>query len=119
MFEHRYNNSTQNKNFRQKLRNQSSPPEKRLWIYLKNNQTGYKFRRQHGIEKYILDFYCPSKRLAIEIDGKTHDNEFSYGYDEHRTQILQAKGINVLRFSNREIMNNLEGVLQEIRKHLD
>ena len=115
----RYNNIIKTKAYRKQLRNHLTPPEARLWIYIKGSQSGYKFRRQHAIKNFILDFYCPEKKLAVEVDGATHDNPKNYDYDLKRTNFLNSKGIKILRFLNKEIMNNLEGALAEIKKHLN
>ena len=118
-FSRRYNNLRNVGDRRRQLRGNASPPEKRLWRHLRGSQLqNTKFRRQHSIGSYILDFYCPAKRLAIEIDGGTHDNPTAYIYDIRRTSYLENFGIVVLRFSNYDVMNNLEGVLMEINKYI-
>jgi len=104
---------------RKELRRHLTPAEARLWNYLKNNQLGFKFRRQHSFDYYILDFYCPKKHLCIELDGSPHDTEQGYVKDQKRTEYLQSKGMTVLRFENKEVIKNLEGVLAEIKKHLN
>ncbi len=114
----RLNNLIGLKNKRKELRKHLTPAEARLWDQLKNSQLGFKFRRQHSVGYYILDFYCPSKMLAIELDGSPHDTEQGYAKDEKRTEYLQSKGIKVIRFENKDVMKNLEGVLAETRKHL-
>ena len=78
-----------------------------------------RFFRQYGVNIYVLDFYCPSKRLAIEIDGGQHAEEIHCKHDTRRTEYLQAKDIQVLRFWNNEVMQNLEGVWHKIRDELD
>ncbi len=110
------NNKSESLSYRRKLRNEPTPQEIMLWARLKNNGTGFKFRRQHGIGKYILDFYCPSKKLAIEIDGSQHqDNE---NYDRMRDDLVSNFGIKTLRFWNNEINTNIEGVLMKIGEEL-
>ncbi len=99
---------------RRGLRREATPQEIILWSRLRNNQLGYKFRRQHSIEKYILDFYCPVKKLAIEIDGSQHFFEKSLEYDLTRTNNLSVFGIKVLRFTNADINLNIEGVMLKI-----
>lgn len=97
---------------RQDLRNNCTDAESQLWQKLKGTQLGVKFRRQHGIGDYIVDFYCPAKKLVIELDGSQHmENQ---EYDAIRTNFLNAQGIKVLRFWNNEVMANMEGVLQTI-----
>ncbi|KAA3602043.1 MAG: endonuclease domain-containing protein [Calditrichaeota bacterium] len=110
------NNKKYLKEARRELRNNSTQAEKRLWIYLKNSQLeGRKFRRQHSFGSFILDFYCPSEKLAIELDGKIHFNEENFTYDQQRTKILNSYGIKVLRFENKMIFENLQGVLEKIK----
>lgn len=79
---------------------------------------GYKFRRQYGFLNYILDFYCVSAKLAIEIDGDSHYNSVAQEYDNVRTEVLEKAGISVLRFTNLDINTNTEGVLTVIASHL-
>jgi len=114
----RLNNLIGLKNNRKELRKNLTPAEAKLWNYIKNNQLGFKFRRQHSFEYYILDFYCPQKMLAIELDGSPHDTEEGYAKDKSRDEDLLNKGINVLRFENKDVIKNLDGVLAEIKKHL-
>lgn len=75
---------------------------------------GYRFRRQYGIGPYILDFCCPAVGLAIELDGAVHDSPAAQQYDAARTDALAAAGLRVLRFENRRVFEDLEGVLAEI-----
>ena len=104
--------------FRQELRNHLTPAEAKLWTLLKQSQlAGRKFRRQHGVGFYILDFYCPSERLAIELDGAVHDTESAQEYDCERDLFLNYYGIKVLRFENKFVFQQTEAVLTEIRKH--
>ncbi|WP_264175497.1 endonuclease domain-containing protein [Allosphingosinicella flava] len=94
------------------MRRAPTEPEQRLWLALRAGRlTGAKFRRQVVIGPYIADFACrlPSQ-LVIEIDGNTHADQAAY--DQARTQYLEAQGYCVLRFTNADIMTNLEGVLQ-------
>lgn len=94
------------------LRSSMTDAEKLLWQSLRGKQlNGFRFRKQHPIERYVLDFYCPSARLAIEVDGKQHSTPEGQAKDAERTAWLEGQGIRVLRFSNREILTNLEGVL--------
>ena len=104
------------KPFRRTLRAQLTPAETRLWKYLQGGQLGgRKFRRQHSIGPYVVDFYCPAERLAIEVDGAAHDSEAAWKRDEARTSYLQARYVRVLRFENREVMENPEGVMAAIK----
>ena len=91
--------------------------EKVLWKYLSNKgMCGFKFRRQFPIDRFILDFYCPAKRLAIEIDGGIHHNQREY--DRIRQEIIEDKGINFLRFKNQDVMKNLNFVLKSIKRKI-
>ncbi len=96
------------------LRHHMTPAEKCLWEALRRNQLdGFHFRRQQVIDGYIVDFYCHAKGLIVEVDGPIHDQQIEY--DAERTDALIARGLRVLRFRNEEIMQNLEGVLDQIR----
>ena len=103
------------KKVRRTLRKSATPQEVILWSRLRNNQLGYKFRRQRSIGKYIVDFYCSPKRLIIEIDGSQHIDNVR---DLERTEYLQKLGFKVLRFWDNEVNNNLEGVLLKIIEDL-
>jgi very-short-patch-repair endonuclease len=103
---------------RKELRSNLTPAEAKLWESIQNSQLdGHKFRRQHSIGNYILDFYCPSIKLAIELDGQVHQHYAAEHADMERDQTLQSLGIIVLRFENKDVFENLEAVLQELRKH--
>ena len=92
-----------------------TPAEEMLWKTLKGKQLGgYKFRRQHPISNYILDFYCHVAKLAIEIDGDYHLSEEQKQYDTNRTADLLDLGIREIRFTNSEIFHNIEKVLEDI-----
>jgi very-short-patch-repair endonuclease len=109
-----YNNPNK-KNFRRGLRSNSTDAERKIWSILRNKQiNGLKFYRQYGVGKYILDFYCPSIRLGIEIDGGQHNEEKNISCDNERTLYLKQNNIKVLRFWNNEILNNIEGVWEKI-----
>ena len=85
---------------------------------LKDKQLdGLKYRRQHSIGPYILDFFCPEISLAIELDGNTHIDPESVEYDTHRTEYLNYYGIKVIRFTNTEVFKNIHHVLKEIKTH--
>lgn len=91
-------------------------PERILWSRLRGKQlNGHKFRRQYGVGEYILDFYCVTARLAIELDGDTHYVDGGQDRDRIRDAFLRKAGIKVLRFTNREIRENMDGVLQTIQ----
>ena len=105
------------KSRRKGLRSAMTPAEIRLWQALKHRQlNGLKFRRQPSIGPFIADFYCPAAKLVIELDGSAHDSESAQQQDAERTAYLVSLGLRVVRFENREVMANLEGVLCEIRR---
>ncbi|MGK7952537.1 MAG: endonuclease domain-containing protein [Xenococcaceae cyanobacterium] len=98
-----------------KLRNNLTPAEAILWSALRNKQLeGLRFRCQHPVGNFILDFYCSSLKLVIEVDGEIHTRQIDY--DNARTAKLSEYGYTVLRFSNEEIMNDLPQVLTEIKR---
>ncbi len=99
------------------LRKNQTPQEVLLWARLRRNQLGFKFKRQHSIGPYILDFYCPDKKIAVELDGSQHlDNK---EYDQERDNYLLGLEIKTLRFWNNEVNANIDGVLQKISSELD
>lgn len=97
---------------RKQLRNRATEAEKILWSCLKKNILKHKFIRQYSVEGYVVDFYCPDKRLAIELDGEQHKS--SVEYDSYRTKLLNAWGIKLIRFWNWEVKDNLTKVLKKI-----
>lgn len=112
------NNLPYLKTFRKELRNNLTPAEAKLWTLLKGKQmNGRKFRRQHSVGNYILDFYCPSERIAIELDGQGHFEVSQAEYDYERDLFLEAFGIRVLRFENKWVWNNPDGLLEEVKSY--
>jgi very-short-patch-repair endonuclease len=100
-----------------KMRNNLTPSEKIVWNEIKEKKiSGYKFRKQHPVYRYILDFYCHEKKLAIEIDGDSHKERKDY--DEYRDSYVRSIGIETLRFTNEEIENNIANVIEAIKKKL-
>lgn len=98
------------------LRSNSTDAEKKLWNCLRQRQVeGYKFRRQFFIGKYIADFACVEAKLIIEADGGQHNES---AYDATRDELIQQQGYHILRFWNNDILNNMEGVLENIRQFL-
>ncbi len=98
-----------------KSRKNLTPAEARLWAALRNKQLeGLRFRTQHPVGNFILDFYCPSCKLVVEVDGEIH--AYQTEYDDARTTKLTDFGCRVLRFTNEQIMNDLPNVLAEIRR---
>jgi very-short-patch-repair endonuclease len=95
------------------MRHESTPEECLLWQRLRNrNVLGLKFRRQHTIDRFILDFYCSEARLAIEVDGSIH--QYTQEQDSDRREFLESVGLMMLRFSNDEIKTNLDNVVEKI-----
>jgi ATP-dependent DNA helicase RecG len=97
---------------------QTTQAEQILWEQLKSKQLDSKFRRQHIIDEFIVDFACLSKHLIVEIDGKYHDNEVQQEADELRTKILNELGFKVIRFTNEQVIGNLDNVLNKITVQL-
>src|SRR5215471_2992078 len=115
----RIHNSKASITRRRELRNNLTPAEALLWTNLKNSSLdGKKFRRQHGIGPYIVDFYCPECRVIIELDGAGHYDVMAPERDALRTLFLESLGMRVIRFENCEVMENLEVVLDVIRAAL-
>jgi len=108
-------NRRDRKEQRKGLRNNLTEPERLLWNKLRQRQIyKIKFRRQHSIGSYIADFYSPSLKLVIELDGDSHFHKSVEKYDENRTACFKNLGCIVIRFTNIEITQNLNGVLEEI-----
>jgi very-short-patch-repair endonuclease len=103
------------KPLRKHLRNNSTSAEATLWKILKNSQVGgYKFRRQHSVGKYVLDFYCPSLQLAIELDGESHADLINIAQDAERDEWLNQQGITVFRHENRWVFEYPESIKKDI-----
>jgi len=101
------------------LRNNMTKAEKLLWDYLSRKQLmGFKFRRQHPIADFIVDFYCHIAKLVIELDGEIHNNKEQKDYDKARTEELEEFGIKIIRFDNEEILKDIDKVLGIIERHL-
>ena len=97
------------------LRKNSTPGEIEVWKAIKNRQVlGYKFRRQHPIHRFIVDFFCRELKLAIEIDGRSHD--FKIEADKQRQYIIEQFGVSFLRFTELDAKNNTDSVRLEIEK---
>ena len=105
---------------RRMLRNNTPLAENILWYKLSKRQlNGHRFRRQYSIDRYVVDFYCPILKIAIEIDGYSHFNDEAMVYDQERREFIESLGIKVLRFTNREVYEDLEGVLASIAHILE
>ena len=104
--------------FRKKLRSHGTSAEAFLWNYLQQKKLeGRKFRRQHSITNFIVDFYCAEERLIIELDGQYHMNSTAEEKDAARTKKLEELGFRVIRFENRSVFDNLDWVLGEIKNN--
>jgi very-short-patch-repair endonuclease len=106
--------------FRRKLRKEMTAAEKLFWSKVAHRQfKNLKFRKQHGIGQYIVDFYCPEQKLIIEIDGDSHFTEIAKKEDEKRTQYLESFGYKVIRYNNLEVLNNINGVFEDLLRKLN
>ncbi|MBD0288523.1 MAG: endonuclease domain-containing protein [Flavisolibacter sp.] len=101
------------------LRKNMTPAEKMLWDRFYKNQLGVRIRRQHPIGKYIADSYCHEAKLIIEIDGDIHLIKENKEYDIGRKVCLNEFGIEIIRFTNDEVMNNVEEVIQKIKSKIE
>jgi very-short-patch-repair endonuclease len=105
------------KSRRRELRNNPTPAETSLWLHLQRRQVlGKRFRRQYSIGRYIVDFFCVECDIAIELDGAAHFGELGAEYDAERTAFLERQGIQIIRFENRIVHQNIEAVLETIRE---
>jgi len=106
------------KAYRKKLRSNLTPAEAFLWKHLKSRQLeGKRFTKQHSIGNYIVDFYCASQRLVVELDGEVHNNSSAQEYDAKRTEYLNSLDYTVLRFENKLVFYQLSAVLEEIKSN--
>ena len=97
-----------------RLRKEMTPPEIALWLGLRRNAAGLRFRKQHAVGDYVLDFYCAPARLAIEVDGEVHNRGDGPVRDARRDAHLTSLGLHVLRYSAGDVLNNMEGVVAQI-----
>jgi len=99
---------------RRALRHSVTPAEKLFWSKVANRQfQNLRFRKQHGIGNYIVDFYCPKLKLIVEIDGDTHATEINVKADKKRAKYLESLGYKVIRYQNRDVLNNTQGVFED------
>ena len=112
-------NRTSEKQKRRQLRKNMPKAETIIWEKIKSIQIeGCKFRRQYSVAEFILDFYSPELKLAIEIDGDSHFQEGAPEYDRERQEFIESTGIRFLRFTNDDIYSNLDGVQEAIAKKI-
>ena len=98
-----------------KLRNNLTDAEKKLWYFIRNYNLGVKFRRQHPLGNYFVDFICLEKHLVVEVDGGQH---YESETDKIRDEWLNKEGYKVLRFWNNEVLENIEAVIAKIKESL-
>lgn len=103
---------------RKELRRNQTKTEEVLWWYLRDKKLGFKFKRQHSISGYILDFYCPEKKLIIELDGEVHNTKEAKEYDMVRDKFFKDLGYITLRFLNKEVEDDIGKVLDKIKVFL-
>ena len=103
---------------RKELRKNQTKAEQILWWYLKGERLGIKFRRQHSIGGYILDFICKEKRLIIELDGEIHNKKENKEYDTIRDKYFIELEYSVLRFSNKQIEESIKEVIEKIKSYM-
>lgn len=114
-----YSYNRKYKTFSRALRRKQTDAEAKLWFYLRGRQLhGFKFRRQHPIDKYILDFFCEERKLAIELDGSQHLEKEYVQKDNIRQDMLSVLGIKTVRFPDTDIFNNINGVITKIEENL-
>ncbi|MBW8453068.1 endonuclease domain-containing protein [Pseudomonas stutzeri] len=112
--------SIEQRQFARYLRQQLTDCERLLWRRLRNRGlAGFKFRRQHPWPPYVLDFYCSELRLVIELDGGQHYDDAGLAKDRLRTDYLRRQGLEVLRFSNLDVLQNLDDVLTELLRRVE
>jgi very-short-patch-repair endonuclease len=113
-------NYTEQTRYRQHLRTHGTRAELVLWLCLKGRQVrNCKFRRQYGIQIFIVDFYCPELKLAIEVDGISHEDEGRRILDENRQRLIESLGVHFLRFTDEEVLGDAEKVLESIEAEID
>jgi very-short-patch-repair endonuclease len=114
-----YNNKL--KPFAQNLRNDGTKAEACIWKYVlrAGMMKGYKFRRQRPVLNYIADFMCKELKLIVEIDGITHDDELVQAKDLEKQKALEKAGFTVLRFTDNEVLNHIDGVRMELENWID
>ena len=98
------------------LRNNMTEAENKLWNCLRKNQLGVRFKPQHPIDIFIVDFYCHKFKLVIEVDGGIHKHQSDY--DEGRTAELEQFGLKIIRFSNEDVFNDIEKVIRSINENI-
>ena len=108
-----------NKAFAIKLRNESTYAEALLWKYIRNRSLGVQFHRQVPLDKFIVDFYCHELKLAIEIDGITHEGSEAEQRDETRQKRLEDLGVSFIRFADNDVKTNIQGYYTALQMKVD
>ena len=108
-----------NKAFAIKLRNESTYAEALLWKYIRNRSLGVQFHRQVPLDKFIVDFYCHELKLAIEIDGITHEGSEAEQRDETRQKRLEYLGVSFIRFADNDVKTNIQGCYTALQMKVD
>jgi very-short-patch-repair endonuclease len=103
---------------RKELRSSGTAAEAMMWSVLRKSQLGHKFRRQHSIGEFVVDFYCPSVKLVLEVDGGVHEETGQKLVDYERDAKLKEKGFEVLRITNEEVFEQMEMVIEKIKEYL-
>ncbi len=111
-------NDAHYKSRRQTLRKNSTYPEQLFWQVVRDRQLGFKFRRQQGIGHYIADFYCADCQLVVELDGDSHFTHEAKQYDHLRDEFFNSCGLKVLRFTNKQIVEDLSAVIEYLRRFM-
>lgn len=105
--------------FARSMRKNPTPAERQLWYHLRENRLGYKFHRQSQVAGYIVDFYCPSMRVAIEVDGSVHSMLVVANRDAEKERVLEERGVRVLRFPNEDVLGFISVVIARIKSECD
>ncbi len=112
-------NKQSEKTKRRKLRRKSTEAEKLLWEKLRGRKlSGLKFRRQYSIAQFVLDFYCPEKRFAIELDGGIHEKKDVKNHDENRDGFIEGFGIKIIRIKNELVLDDIDSALEYIKEQI-
>jgi very-short-patch-repair endonuclease len=112
-----YNKKTEQEK-RRSLRKNMTYCEKIVWLHLRKKQLGYRFLRQYSVDHFVIDFYCPELKLAIEIDGDVHEIPEQIDYDKSRQKYLEAFGIKFVRIKNEEFLGNPNKAFDKIEKKI-
>ncbi len=112
-----YNRASE-KNLRRQLRNNMTAAEKIIWKHLRKKQLGVRFLRKYSVDQFVIDFYCPKLKLALEIDGKIHNLPENKNRDVERQIFLESFGINFLRIKNEELFEDENKILEKVEQRI-